>query len=178
MSDPVLLTISGSLRAGSYNRMLMAEAARLFGVEPVIGDIRLPLYDGDLEASEGIPPEVQKLADQIGAADAVVISCPEYNQSLSGVMKNALDWVSRTKTNPWADKPVAIMAAANGRAGGARSQFALRLALNPFQPRLLTGPEVMVASASKEFDENGRLTGELYRKSMQTLMDKLRAAVG
>jgi chromate reductase len=71
----------------------------------------------------GIPAEVQELADQIAAADAVIIAGPEYNKALSGVLKNALDWVSRTKGNPWRDKPVAIMSATGGRAGGERTQF-------------------------------------------------------
>ncbi|NPD21749.1 NADPH-dependent FMN reductase, partial [Alterinioella nitratireducens] len=121
----------------------------------------------------GVTPTVGTLL-----ADAVAISTPEYNQSLSGVLKNALDWVSRVKGNPWADKPVAIMSAAAGRAGGARAQYALRLALNPFQPRLLTGPEVMVAGPDGEFDAEGRLTGALYRDALSALMAKLRAETG
>jgi len=170
---PHLLLISGSLRKGSFNTKLAREAERLWEGETVWGDIRLPLYDGDLESSEGIPEAVRRLADQIAMAGAVTISTPEYNQSLPGGLKNALDWVSRTDGKPWAEKPVAIMSAAAGRAGGARSQYALRLALNPFQPRLLTGPEVMVAAASKEFDEEGRLTGEVYRRNLAALMGKL-----
>lgn len=178
MTDVGLLLISGSLRKGSFNRKLLAVAAELFGGPSTVADVNLPLYDGDLEDSEGIPEAVQRLADQIAAADAVVIGCPEYNQSMTGVLKNALDWVSRTKGNPWAGKPVAIVSAAGGRAGGARAQYALRLALNPFQPRLLTGPEVMVAGASAQFDDDGQLTGELYVKSLTTLMEKLRTEAG
>lgn len=174
MTVPKLLTISGSLRTGSFNRMLVAEAARLFGAELTVADLNLPLYNGDVEHAQGIPGEVQILADQIAAADAVAISTPEYNQALSGVLKNALDWVSRTKEKPWLDKPVAIMSAAAGRAGGARAQYSLRLALTPFQPRLLTGPEVMVAGAAREFDDNGTLKNERYLASLQALMDKLR----
>ena len=118
MASGTLLGISGSLREGSYNRKLLREAARAFDpAEFIEADLRLPLYDGDLETAEGIPAEVQRLADQIAAADAVVISGPEYNKGISGVLKNALDWVSRTKAAPWRDKPVAIMAATAGRAG-------------------------------------------------------------
>lgn len=106
MADPVLLTISGSLRQDATNRKLLAEAARLFGPATVVeAELRLPLYDGDDEAAEGIPAAVQTLSDQIAAADAVLISTPEYNKGPSGVLKNALDWVSRTKGNPWAGKP-------------------------------------------------------------------------
>ncbi len=169
-----LLTICGSLRAGSYNRMLMAEAVRAWDGAAEEGAIRFPLYDGDLEATEGIPEAVQTLADQIAAADAVLIVSPEYNKSIAGTLKNALDWVSRVKGKVWKGKPVAIMSANEGREGGARGQFALRLALNYGRPRLLTGPEVMVAGADKEFDENGRLTSERYLKQVAALMQALR----
>ena len=174
MTKPNLLLMTGSLRRNSHNRKLVIEAARLFDGTPVIADLDLPLYNGDLEESAGIPGSVRELRNQIAAADAVVISTPEYNQSLSGVLKNALEWVSRAGENPWADKPVAVMSAAAGRAGGARAQYALRLALNPFQPRLLTGPEVMVARPDAEFDAEGQLTGELYRKALTKLMTRLK----
>ncbi|KIC37830.1 NADPH-dependent FMN reductase [Leisingera sp. ANG-M7] len=176
MADLVLLTISGSLRREATNRKLLAEAARVFGLASVLeADLNMPLYDGDLEAEEGIPPSVQVLADQIAAADAIVIATPEYNKGPSGVLKNALDWVSRTEGNPWADKPVAVMSAAAGRAGGERAQMVLRGFLVPFQPRLITGPEVHLAGSSKEFDESGRLTSEHYEATLTKLMQKLRA---
>lgn len=172
---PKLLMISGSLRSGSYNTKLVTEAGRLWDGETEMGDIVFPIFNEDDQEANGIPEAVQKLADQIAAADAVAIATPEYNQSIPGGLKNALDWLSRTEGNPWKDKPVAIMSAAAGRAGGARSQYSLRLALNPFQPRLLTGPEVMVAAPAKEFDENGRLTGEVYIRFLTELMAKLAA---
>lgn len=173
MTQPNLLLITGSLRRNSYNLKLVTEAAKLFEGNPVMADLDLPLYNGDVEDNSGIPDKVLLLRDQIAAADAVAISTPEYNQSLSGVLKNALDWVSRAGENPWADKPVAIMSAAAGRAGGARAQYALRLALNPFQPRLLTGPEVMVARPDAEFDSEGHLIGPVYRDALSELMTKL-----
>lgn len=170
-----LLGISGSLRQASTNTKLMRNAADIFAPDTFIeGDLNFPLYNGDLEDAEGIPAAVQTLADQIAAADAVIISTPEYNKALSGVLKNALDWVSRTKGNPWKDKPLAIMSAAAGRAGGERSQFSLRLAMMAFRPRILQGPEVLVAQSGKAFDEDGRLMGELYIKSLTELMDELR----
>ncbi|WP_411892503.1 NADPH-dependent FMN reductase [Yoonia sp. SDW83-1] len=170
-----LLGISGSLRKASTNTMLMRNAAEIFNADTFIeGDINFPLYNGDLEDASGIPAAVQTLADQIAAADAVIISTPEYNKAISGSLKNALDWVSRTKGGPWKDKPLAIMSAAAGRAGGERSQFSLRLAMMTFRPRILQGPEVLVANSSKEFDENGKLTGELYIKLLTELMDELR----
>ncbi len=175
MPQPTLLGISGSLRAASFNRKLLSEAARLFGDANFIeADLRLPLYDGDLEEAEGIPGVVQKLSDQIASADAVIISTPEYNKSISGAMQNALDWVSRTKGNPWADKPVAIMSATAGRAGGERAQVMMRHCMVAFRPRILQGPEMFLAQTSQQFDENGHLTGELYVKTLTDLMAALR----
>ncbi|MEM9438626.1 MAG: NAD(P)H-dependent oxidoreductase, partial [Pseudomonadota bacterium] len=121
---------------------------------------------------------VQTLADQIAAADAVIISTPEYNKLMSGALKNALDWVSRTKGGPWKGKPVAIMSAAAGRAGGERGQWTLRLALNPFGPRVIAGPEFHLAASYEQFDEEGGLKGELYQKTMNDLMAALRAEIG
>lgn len=179
MTQTTLLGISGSLRRDSYNRKLLHEAARHFDSDSFVeADLRLPLYDGDLETAEGIPAPVQRLADRIAAADAVVISGPEYNKSISGVLKNALDWVSRTEGTPWRDKPVAIMAATGGRAGGERTQFALRLCMVPFRPRLLMGLEVLVGGAKDQFDEHGRLTNPRYETALKTLMQALRAEAG
>ena len=115
MAHVKLLGLSGALRKGSTNTLLLQEAARLMGdAELTLADLNLPLYDGDLEAAEGVPAAVQKLAAQISEADAVVISTPEYNRGLSGVVKNALDWVSRVEGSAWAGKPVALMSSAAG----------------------------------------------------------------
>ncbi len=158
--------------------MLVREAARLFGeCEFVFADLRFPLYDGDLEKAEGLPPEVERLIAEIDAADAIVISTPEYNANVSGVLKNALDWISRKKPMPLGGKPVAIMSAAAGRAGGVRSQFSLRHCLTPFRPRVIQGGEVGVAAASKQFDEAGRLTNEISEKDLARLMGELRAMI-
>lgn len=171
-----LLGIPGALRTASTNRLLLAEARLAFGKATQLeANLRLPLYDGDLEDRDGIPAEVQALANQIAAADAVVIATPEYNKSFPGVLKNALDWVSRTKGAPFRDKPVAIISAADGRGGGDRSQFALRLALTPFRPRLLSGPEVLVADSSHAFTPEGRLIDARYQKALAELMQALRA---
>lgn len=178
MSSGRLLGLCGALRADSSNRKLMHSAARSFDPKEFIeGDLRLPLYDGDLEAQEGIPDAVIRLRDQIAAADAVIISTPEYNKALSGVLKNALDWVSRTKPNPWQDKPVAIMSSAAGRAGGERAQYSLRLCLTPFRPHLLTGPELCLADGAGQFD-GAKLINEHAQKTLDELMGELRRAAG
>jgi chromate reductase len=176
MSSLTLLGLCGSLRAASWNRKLMLEAARLFEpAEFIEGSLRLPLYDGDLEA-QGLPAEVQLLADQIKAADAVVIAGPEYNKAMSGVLKNGLDWISRVPGGVWRDKPVAILSAAAGRAGGERTQMTLRHAMNPFRAHVLPGPEVMIAAPDREFDAEGRLINEMPMKLLTELMEALRRA--
>ncbi|MEL7025744.1 MAG: NAD(P)H-dependent oxidoreductase [Pseudomonadota bacterium] len=171
----MLLGICGSLRKDSQNAKLMREAARIYGGPFVEGDIRMPLYDGDLEDSEGVPAATMTLAEQMVEAEAILLVTPEYNQSFSGSLKNALDWLSRTKLSPWKDKPVAMLSATAGRTGGARAQYALRLAMNAFRPDLLTGPEILIAGSAKEFDENDRLTNDRYIAALTELMEALRA---
>lgn len=175
MSELKLVGLCGSLRKESWNRKLMHAAKEAFGpAEFAEGNLRLPLFDEDLEA-QGMPAEVTKLKDLIANADAVVIACPEYNKAPPGVLKNALDWLSRGGA-PWKDKPVAIVSAAAGRAGGERTQFALRLMMVAFRPYLLQGPEMLLSSPSKAFDENGNLTDEVASKLLKELMQDLRSA--
>lgn len=173
-----ILCLCGALRAGSTNRRLLREAMRLYAPASWHeGDLRLPLYDGDEEARSGIPQAVQALADAIRAADGVVISTPEYNRGFSGVLKNALDWVSRTRGHPFRDKPVAIMSAADGVSGGVRAQFALRLALVSFRPRLVAGPDVALGRSGQAFGPDGRLTDAAAERALAELMGLLRAEI-
>lgn len=179
MPEPKLLGIAGALRRESTNRKLMLEAFRLFGpAETRVGDIRMPLYDEDLEDEIGLPPEAQALVDQCRWADAILIATPEYNKSIPGPLKNALDWVSRARPGVFRDKPMAIMSASDGQYGGDRSQFALRLTLVPSRPRLIQGPEVLVSwSRTQGFDAEGRLIEERPLKALAELMVELRAMV-
>ncbi|CUX83132.1 MAG: putative flavoprotein [Roseibaca calidilacus] len=175
MSELTLMGLCGSLRADSFNRKLMHAAARSFGpAQFVEGDLNLPLFNEDVEA-QGMPEAVTRLKEQVKAADAVVIACPEYNKAPPGVLKNALDWISRGG-QPWTGKPVALVSAAGGRAGGERTQFALRLMMVPFRPLILQGPEVLVASPKDHFDTQGALITETYQKLLDELMASLRAA--
>lgn len=178
MSAFNLLGLSGSLRASATNRKLLREAARLFGdCTYVQGDLNMPLYDGDLEGSDGIPQAATDLAQQIAQADGVLISTPEYNKGPSGALKNALDWVSRVEGSPWAGKPVAVMSATAGRAGGERAQMILRGFLVPFQPTVLPGPEIHLAASHEQFDDVGRLVSDVYVRELTTLMENLRATI-
>ena len=172
-----LLGISGSLRAGSYNSMLVREAARVFvPAEFTFADLRLPLYDGDLE-EQGMPQSVLTLCDQISTADAIVISTPEYNKNPSGVLKNALDWVSRVKPVPLAGKPVAVVSAAAGLAGGQRATAVLWLMLIPFKVRLVSEAEVAIGNVGDRFDGEGRLTDARLMETLEMQMATLRAAI-
>ena len=178
MTQPTLLTISGSLRKGSFNRMLLREAASAFGDAKLLeADLYLPLYDGDLEEANGIPASVQALTDQIKAADAIVVASPEYNKGIPGVLKNALDWVSRVPGAVLKDKPTVVVSAAAGRTGGETAQFMVLSCLTQLQVRLLPGSAVLVAGAHNEFDETGALTNEHYQQALATRMQALRAVV-
>jgi len=178
MPNPVLLTLSGSLRRGATNRRLLHEAVRLFGdATHVEADLDLPLYDGDVETGEGIPASVQILADQISAADAVLISTPEYNKGPSGVLKNALDWVSRTDGRPFADKPVAVMSAASGQTGGERAQLILRAFLVSFRPRVLVEPVLHLGESGRQFDPAGHLINDQHLTTLVALMQNLRSEI-
>ncbi|WP_306151836.1 NADPH-dependent FMN reductase [Roseovarius sp. MMSF_3281] len=178
MSKPKLLTISGSLRKGSFNRMLLAEAVKAFGEADVTSaDLNLPLYDGDLEDANGVPQSVQTLAEQIKNADALVLSSPEYNKGITGVLKNALDWVSRVGGMPFKGKPTAVMSANAGRTGGETGQFMVLSCLTPLQAQIIAGPLLCVAGAGNEFDEAGNLTNDHYLKVLRGKMEALRAAI-
>lgn len=172
-----LLGLCGSLRAASLNRKLLLEAARSYAPETFAeADLRLPLYDGDLQ-DRGLPEAVTRLIRQIDAADAVIIATPEYNKGISGVLKNALDWISRGEIKPWDGKPVALMSATAGRSGGERMQAMVRLCLQPFRPNLLQGPEVLVGGAAKEFDDTGHLISERYIAAVGNQMQALKSLV-
>lgn len=172
-----LLGISGSLRKASYNTMLVHEAARAFAPDHFqMADLNLPLFNADLEA-EGQPESVATLCEQIEWADAIVFSTTEYNKAPSGVMKNMLDWVSRPRPAPMVGKPVAVVSAAAGIAGGERAKSAMYLFLAPFWVRLVIQPEVNVGNAADNFDKDGRLINEQKRSALEQLMAALKAEI-
>ena len=157
-----VLGICGSLRAASYNRAILRIAIELkppgMTIETAeIGDI--PLYNEDVRA-QGFPPSVEKLRRQIAAADALLFVTPEYNYSMSGVLKNAIDWASRPPDQPFAGKPVGIMGAGAGLAGTARAQYDLRRSCIYLDMHPLNKPEVLIGQAHTKFDASGRFTDE------------------
>ena len=169
-----IVGLCGSLRKGSFNRKLLNEAVRLYGrcdYAEILLD--LPLYNGDRETEQGRPKEVKDLAVAIKSADAVIVASPEYNKGISGVLKNALDWISRVPGSVWKDKPVTILSATSGRTGGETAQYMLRHCLTPFGVRFLTSPVVCIASASEQFDQNDHLLSDRYISSVEKLMHNL-----
>ena len=172
-----LLGVSGSLRKASTNTALVRAAGELAGddVTFTLADLDMPLYNGDVE-DQGYPEAVTTFVDQIRAADAVVISTPEYNKNLSGVLKNALDWQSRFAPGPLKDKPVAILSSTAGASGGLMAQFSLRHCLTPFGCIVLPQPQVHVGSNGADgLFVDGRLADEKTRGYVADLMKALRA---
>ena len=151
------LMICGSLRKGSFNRALMNTLPGLVPSGMALVEAPsfrgFPLYDADSQASAGVPADVTALAEAIRAADGVIIISPEYNWSIPGALKNALDWVSRVNDQPFKEKPVAIQSATGGQLGGARMQYHLRMALTFLNAFVFGTPEVFVGLAQTKFDE-------------------------
>jgi chromate reductase len=143
------------------------------GMTVTVADIsKIPLYDEDVRA-QGFPPPVETLRRQIAEADALLFSCPEYNYSMTGVLKNAIDWASRPPDQPFAGKPCAILGAAAGMAGSARAQYDLRRAMVFLDMHPLNKPEVLIGQAQTKFDENGKLNDEAARGFIRDMMAAL-----
>ena len=170
-----ILAFAGSLRKGSYNKALIRAA-----VELVPDNVMIEVFD-----LEGIPPfnqdninnppaKVMEFKEKIRNADALLIATPEYNYSIPGVLKNAIDWASRPiQGNPLEDKPVAIMSASTGRLGGARAQYHLRQTFVFLNMHPINRPEVMLSQAADNVDANGRLTNEQTRTLIKQLIEAL-----
>lgn len=174
-----VLALSGSLRRKSFNTALLRAAISLAppGMTITQGSFEsFPLYNADIQAA-GFPEPVMVLAQQIRAADAVLIVSPEYNYSIPGGLKNALDWISRVDNQPFSGKLIAIMGASPGRIGTARMQYHLRQSFVFLNGTVLTRPEVMVGNAVKVFDDAGNLTDEETRKIVGDLLKSLVIAI-
>jgi chromate reductase, NAD(P)H dehydrogenase (quinone) len=175
-----ILAISGSLRPDSYNTKLLRSAEELLPF-----DVELELWDGlkavppydETDDVEPAPPAVAELREAIARADGILISTPEYNASVPGQLKNALDWVSRPPaTNPLRNKPVAVVGASTGAFGAVWSQAELRKVLATIGARVVDG-EVAVGHAPTRFDESGSLVDESLREQLAEVLDAVLAAV-
>ncbi len=179
MTDTInVFGISGSLRAGSFNTKLLRTAQTLapdgmsISIYDGLGDI--PHYNDDVK-NAGMPGNVQALIDQIAAADAVLIVTPEYNYSIPGVLKNAIDWASRGDPQPFKNKPVLIMGAAGGVLGTARAQYDLRRCFIFLEGHVMNRPEVFVGAAHTKFADDGTLkdeaTANIVKLALETFAD-------
>jgi chromate reductase len=169
--------IAGSLRKDSYNKAALRAAVEMaplgMTIEPFdIGPI--PVYNEDVK-QQGFPPPVEELRERIRRADALLIVTPEYNYSIPGVLKNAIDWASRPPDQPFDGKPIAIMGASPSMLGTARAQYHLRQCFVFLNALVMNRPEVMIAQAAQKFDHQGGLTDgptrEFIEKHLMALLD-------
>jgi chromate reductase len=175
-TDIKVLGVSGSLRKASYNAAALRAAKELApsGVRLETFDIApIPLYNEDVRA-QGYPPPVEDFRARIKAADAVLIVTPEYNYSVPGVLKNAIDWASRPPEQPFNGKPIALMGASISAFGTARAQYHLRQSFVFMNGLVLNQPEVMIGSAGTRFDAEGKLIDEKSRELITALLTGLR----
>lgn len=174
-STPTLIGLAGSLRKASYNAALLRAAAELapttvtFEQATIAG---IPLYDGDLEAASGVPAVVRELQQKLATSAGLLIVTPEYNSSIPGVLKNALDWLSRGDDAKRAlgGLPVAITGASPGRLGTALSQAAWLPVFRALGMNLWPGPRLHVGEAHKAFDASGKLVDDKVRSLLQEFM--------
>jgi chromate reductase, NAD(P)H dehydrogenase (quinone) len=164
-----VISICGSLRKGSYNRMVMNLLPGLapagMAIKEAPSFTEFPLYNADLQNASGFPAPVNVLADAIRAADGVIFCTPEYNFSLPGGLKNAIDWVSRLSNQPFAGKPIAIQSASPGPLGGGRVQYDLRRMMVFLDALTLNKPEIFIGGcATKLDDKTGALKDEATGK--------------
>ena len=171
-----IIGISGSLRRGSFNTALLAAAESLMpdDAELVIESIAgIPLYNYDVEASDGIPGAVARLQDELEECDGLLISTPEYNNSIPGVLKNAIDWLSRPPDEiprVFNELPVALMGASPGSYGTVLSQVAWLPVLRTLGTEFWTGGRLQVARAKDVFDADGRLVDEKIRERLENFL--------
>lgn len=176
MNNPLLiLGIAGSLRRESYNRGALRAAQQLTPDGSRIDTFEIDGLPGFNQDDEAQPPtKVVELKQRVRSADAILFVTPEYNYSVPGVLKNAIDWASRPYgDSAWNGKPVAVMGASVGMLGTARAQYHLRQMFVFLNMYPVNQPEVMIASASKRFDEQGNLTDETSKKLIQQLLAEL-----
>jgi chromate reductase, NAD(P)H dehydrogenase (quinone) len=171
----VILGIAGSLRRDSYNRSALRAAQKLTPDEARIDIFEIDGLPGFSQDDEAQPPaKVAELKLRIRSADAILFVTPEYNYSVPGVLKNAIDWASRPYgDSAWSGKPVAVMGASIGMLGTARAQYHLRQMFVFLNMYAVNQPEVMIANAAKRFDEQGNLTDETAKRLIQQLLQEL-----
>jgi chromate reductase, NAD(P)H dehydrogenase (quinone) len=180
MSEPIkLVAFCGSLRKASFNRMALNAFIERVPTGTKVSTIEIgdwPLYNADIQA-QGFPAPVQAAQKAMLEADGIVIVTPEYNYGISGVLKNAIDWLSRMTPQPFAAKPIAMLGASGGVLGTARAQYQLRQTLVFLDGRPINKPEVMIGQAPTKFSAEGKLTDEAVAKFLTDLGAALALAI-
>jgi chromate reductase len=175
-----ILGLCGSFRTGSFNRKLLeagAKELRKAGAEVDVADLKvlqIPVYDGDIEGSSGIPKPAQELRERVAQAQGLFICSPEYNHSIPGGLKNSIDWCSRPPKQPFTDKVCAIAGASSGHFGTVRMQAHLRQTMTALGTWLLPG-SVLLPMAQNAFDAEGNLKDPERHKTLAALMASLLA---
>jgi chromate reductase, NAD(P)H dehydrogenase (quinone) len=171
-----IIGITGSLRSGSFNTALLRAGTGLMPGGTTLEIVTLkgiPLYDGDIEVNEGIPQAVIALQEQIAAADGLLLATPEYNNSIPGVLKNAIDWLSRPPSEiarVFGDRPVAVIGASPGGFGTILSQNAWLPVLRTLGTCPWFGGRLLVSRAQHVFNESGEMVDEAARKQLQVFL--------
>lgn len=169
------VAISGSLRKKSYNTMVIKSAQKLAPTNIVIEHISIadvPMFNFDLH-EKACPESVEKLYSAIKAADAIIIVTPEYNYSIPGVLKNAIDFLSKHPLQPFNKKAVGIISASPSLLGGVRAQYHLRQILVALNAKTMNVPEVVITQVDTKFDESGNLTDEKTIDFIKKFIDSL-----
>jgi len=183
MSDYIqFLGLSGSLRKGSYNTMLLKAASQLLPNDvsmEIISIEDIPLYNADLDlpSAKQRPKPVEHFRKILTDADGILISSPEYNYSIPGGLKNAIDWASRGEDSPLLRKPVAVIGATTGLWGTTRMQLAFHNIFLFLDMKPVYKPEVLVAQAEKKFDKNGNLIDEMSKKLLKQKLEALKEMI-
>jgi chromate reductase len=183
MSDYIqLVGLSGSLRKGSYNTFLLKAAAQLLPTDvsmEIMSIADIPLYNADLDlpAAKQRPEVVEHFRKMLADADGILISSPEYNYSIPGGLKNAIDWASRGEDSPLLRKPVAVIGATIGLWGTTRMQMAFHNVFLFLDMKPVYKPEVLVAQAEKKFDKEGNLIDEMAKKLVRQKLEALKELI-
>lgn len=171
-----IVGMSGSLRKNSFNAGLLRAAAEFLSADSrleILSIREVPLYDADVEEASGVPPAVQQIKDRVAAGDGLLLATPEYNNSIPGVFKNVIDWMSRPPADiarVFGDRPVAVMGATPGMGGTTLAQSAWLPVLRTLQMRPWFGGRLLVSGARQAFDAQGNLTDEKVRGQLKTFI--------
>lgn len=172
-----VIGFAGSLRKDSYNKMLLKSVQKLFpgDMEMEIIDMPdIPIYNYDIQESQGFPKAITEIGEKIKNADAVLIATPEYNYGVPGGLKNFIDWLSRLESKPFNGKPMSMVGATTGMGGTIRAQMALRTVLLFVESCVMSKPEIYVTKAAEKFDKKGNLIDDATKKVLEKFVERFK----